>query len=68
MVSQADQRDREKEEMENVTSPQLATGIVPKGKDCSVLVYTTEKRAWKALLADFSLAATVTQGKDTACN
>lgn len=53
-----DERDREKEIMGNVTIPQLGTSIIPEGKNCSVLVFATEKRAQKALLAGISLAAT----------
>lgn len=58
MVSQVDQRDGEKEVIENIPTPLLGTSRVLKGKDCSVLVFATEKRVWKALLAGISLAVT----------
>ena len=68
MVSQADQRDREKEVIENITTPQLGTSIVPEGKDCSVLAFAREKRVWKALLAGTSLAATAIWAEVTVYN
>lgn len=47
VISQVDQRYRKKEVKgwKNITTPQLGTSIVPKGNNCSVLVFPTENRA-----------------------
>lgn len=58
VVSQVDERDREKEVIENISTPQVGTGTISKGKNCSLLAFATQKRAWEALLAGISLAAT----------